>query len=143
MKRYFILYSLIFILFTGCQTQKNLTKSQLLYKRGLQHTKVTKINNNQTTTIINVTYLNPIKSRWDNKYYNFIIGIKTAKQNILDNTKLTLNQTKPKIIKSIDAKDKLYKTIPLKNPWAKYYLVSFEKNDNSSLVLQYDKNNIF
>jgi hypothetical protein len=124
-------------------------KTDTQYERGLQHTKVKAIvYKNETKAIINATYLNSVDSeKWDKKHQNFLIGIYIAEDNEKENTKFIKNY-RYKV--TLDGKEfskyilltkeyKIYKNIPLKNPWSKYYIMSFKKseNNNKTITLQY------
>ena len=156
-QKIFISFSLFItiVFLNGCQSAMSVFyKTDSQYEKGLQYTKVKSIvYKNKTKAIINATYLNSINKQWDNKYQNFLIGIYIVEDNEKENTKyinntqyiLTMNNQK--IIKNIllAKEDKLYKNVPLKNPWARYYIVSFLKtnpNVNKTLTLKYS-NSIF
>jgi hypothetical protein len=121
-------------------------KTDPLYQKGLNYTKIGQIINNfETKAIINATYLNPINSKWDNQYNNFLIGIyifndsDDEKTNFINNPNyiLSLNNKISTKIKLLQKTDELYEHIPLFNPHAKYYLVSYKKDGNINLNLVY------
>ena len=139
---------LIFTFFTGCQSALSVfDKTGTQYEKGLQHTKVKHVTfENQTKAIINVTYLNSMDSKkWDNKYQNFLVGIyisddfKDEDKRALNNKSFKLSMNDKKSVKStlFTNKYKLYKHIPLKNPWATYYIISFKKDDKKSSNIKY------
>ncbi len=144
-----ILFFILFIIsFNGCQSALNVfNKTGSQYEKGLQHTKVKNlIYENETKAIINVTYLNSMDNKkWDNEYQNFLIGIYISKDNknksktYLSNAKYTLTENDRYFVKNtiISKEHSLYKNIPIKNPWAKYYIVSFIKGSDKILVLKY------
>jgi hypothetical protein len=136
---------LFIFLLSGCQSAMSVfDKSNTQYEKGLQHTKVKPIvYKNETKAIINVSYLNSIDTKkWDNQYQNFLVGIyineDEPEENMryINNTNysLTMND-KPFIKQTIFTNQyKLYENIPLKNPWAKYYIISFNKNGESKVL---------
>ncbi|RLA72127.1 MAG: hypothetical protein DRG78_24265 [Epsilonproteobacteria bacterium] len=147
MKQLFTLTIIIltFILFSGCQNAMSVFKdTDSKYEIGLQHTKVKPIvYKNETKAIINATYLNSVdKSKWNNNDENFLIGIYISEDNEIENTKfiknsrykLSLNKKKYSNMKRISNDDKLYKHIPLKNPWARYYIISFKKDKEKKIL---------
>ena len=142
------------ISFTACQSAMSVfDKSDTQYERGLQHTKVKSIiYKNETKAIINATYLNSINAKkWDKESQNFLVGIYISEDNEKENTKfinnsrytLTMNNRAINTHTLFTDDYKLNKNIPLKNPWAKYYLVSFSKkiDDNKTLLLKYTNPN--
>ena len=156
MKQLFILTIIILysILFSGCQNAMSVfKKTDPIYEIGLQYTKSKSIvYKNETKAIINITYLNSMdKDKWDDGNENFLVGIYISEDNEIENTKfinnsrykLTMNDDKYINIKILSKNDKFYNDIPLKNPWARYYIIGFKHNNKSEILkLQY-KNPIF
>lgn len=125
-----------------------LFKKDHLFEQALLNTKKADlINSFETKAIINATYLDPIDEILQkNSTEDFIIGVyitedeKAENKRYLNNPnyKLTLNDTNATQIKELNSTNKFYDHIPLKNPWAKYYTVSFAKNDKAKkLNLKY------
>jgi hypothetical protein len=151
MKYYFNFFVLIFLFF-GCQSAMSVfNKTDSSYERGFQYTKAKSIvYKGETKAIINITYLNSINKRYDDQYQNFLVGIYIVEDNEEESTKflnnyrykLTLNGND--FIKSNVLNDEyeLYENIPLRNPWARYYLISFDNDNEKELKLKY-KNPIF
>jgi hypothetical protein len=147
-----LLIIILSIFFSGCQSAMSVfNRTDSSYEKGLQYTKVKSIvYKGETKAIINITYLNSINKRYDNQYQNFLVGIYIVEDNEEESTKflnnyrykLTLNGNN--FIKSNVLNDEyeLYENIPLKNPWARYYLISFDNDDKKELKLKY-KNPIF
>ena len=115
------------------------------YERGLQYTQVKPlVYENATKAIVNVSYLNSIYlSKWNDKYQNFLIGIYISQDN-KDKTKqnlnnpqyvLTMNGKKYLTAMPLEKTNQLAKNIPLRNHWAKYYIVRFQ-NDKSAKNLK-------
>ena len=115
------------------------------YERGLQNTKVKSIMyKNTTKAIINITYLNTVYNKqWNNENQNFLVGIYISTNNdnekILKNKeyKITLDGKIYTQSKLITKDDTLYKNIPLKNPWATYYVLSFDTNKTKTINFEY------
>lgn len=139
-----------FLLLGGCAHHEvfSVLKSDTLYEKGLDYTKTAHIVNSfETKAILNATYLNSVDGeKYDDLYHNFLVGVYITEDNekeeekYLENEKysLTLNG------KIIDKKEKLenkhplFEHIPLKNPYAKYYIISFLKEKNQyNLSLEY------
>jgi len=145
----FSMILLVSSLFFGCSSKSAMSvfDSDELYEKGLEYTQVEDIINSfETKAIINATYLNSTDSSWDNDYQNFLIGIYIVDDNsdekdmYINNKKykLTLNDKTPFKIKELKSTNKLYNHIPVKNPHAKYYIVSFKKDDKKTLKLVYE-----
>ena len=149
MKKKFIICSvLLSLLLSGCQSSINIfNKNSNKYEKGLQYTNVKSIiKNNSTKAILNVTYLNKLDSKkFDNKLNNFLVGIyiledseDTSLQYINNKYyKLTMNGKNYIKIEDLTKKHNLYKNIPLKNPWARYYVISFDKDKQNDLKINY------
>ncbi len=167
MKFFIQLTILTFLLFlSGCTTQSafkvfktdtysnafnSVFDSTKVYQDTLQYTKKSDIINskNEVDAILNVTYLNPTSSTWDNpNSHAFIIGIFIVNDNeSLDKSfinnpeyKLTINNKKVKNIKAVDDKMNIRGSIPMENKWAKYYLVQISTKDfdivSNKIVIQ-------
>jgi len=143
--------SLLILFLSGCQSAMSIfSKRDGQYEKSLQYTKIgTLTYKNSTKAIINITYLNSVDSKkWDDQYQNFLVGIYMSDKNINEtfinnpNYKLTLNNNKFISSTVLTKKNSLYNNIPLKNPWAKYYILTFKKdklfyNNNQILSLKY------
>ena len=151
--------NLIFLVVTlslfisGC-TSYSITKyfdKDEFYNKAIQYTKKSDIvKNNNIVAMLNVTYLNSVSKDFQNGDQNFIIGI-----YIVDDEKkqglrhpeytLLLNDKEPITIQELKDNDKIKNNVPLKNHWAKYYFVSFEKEkeeffeeENHDLTVSYE-----
>ena len=150
MKKISLIIFIILIFFSGCSNKGAFKyfKSDPLYEKSLEYTKVGQIISDfETKAIINATYLNSADpKKWDNNYQNFLIGIyifddsdDEKKQFIHNpNYKLSLNKKAPYKIKELKKTSYLYGHIPLFNSHAKYYIISFKKDENSTLNLTYE-----
>ena len=80
--------------------------------------------------------MNKVHEQYDDKYYNFVIGI-YAEEKILSDYALSLNSISYEKIENVNQDSEIYENISLKNAWAKYYYVSFKKDkDVTSLLLE-------
>jgi hypothetical protein len=145
----------VFLLFSvGCSSKSatSIFKSDLLYEKGLEYSKVGDIVSSfETKAILNATYLNATdSSKYDDAFQNFLVGVyitednEDAKDKFLNNTKykLTLNGEDINRSEELQTTHYLWEHIPLKNPYAKYYIVSFNKKENTnSLLLEYSNPN--
>lgn len=145
-KNIIILFNFIIILFfVGCLSKSHTILSEKnLYKDGFEHTQVSDIVfNNDTKAILNVTYLNRLKSdKYSDGYEYFLVGVYIAddkKQLGLDNGSYKLSLNEDSIYKKIyiDNSKELYQKIPIKNYYAKYYIVQFNKSSAKKLNLKY------
>jgi hypothetical protein len=138
-------YILIISIFTSCATPiKSIFSDSDVYKKGVDDTLIKHIvDNNETVSIINASYLNNIyPNQYDDKYDNFLVGIYVSDyQNIdLSNEPFSLKVNDKSFDKFllIDKSDTLYKKAPIRNPYAKYYIISFLKSQNrSNITLEY------
>jgi len=144
------LYLILMLFFSACSNKGAFKyfKSDVLYEKSLEYTKVGQIISNfETKAIINATYLNSTDpKKWNDSYENFLIGIyifddsdDEKKQFIYNpNYKLNLNSKAPYKIKELKKTSYLYGHIPLFNSHAKYYIISFKKDTNLTLTLTYE-----
>ena len=148
---------LLFI--TGCSSYsitKYFNKDEF-FLNSLQYTKKADIvENNEVISIFTATYLNKVDDKYDDKYENFIVSVYVANNKKAGTPNITLDKqsySKEEEENNISYKEnyikmeeirkgsKIIESIPLKNPWAKYYLIKFEKNKNiESPVLTYSLN---
>ena len=143
----FIILSSFIVVFTGCSQSafKHFDKKDE-FVQNVQYTKLVKIvEKNIVKAIATITYLNSAdSSTWDNGKQNFIIGMYIIDKNkdccslelsIQKKKEIQLNETDieyekinltPVSQKSILKSDRLYDSIPLRNNWAEYKLVSYD-----------------
>lgn len=125
----FIIYTLFF---TGCSSY-SITKyfdKDEFYLKAIQETKKTDILlNSEVKVILTATYLNRVDEKFDNNTHNFIVSIYNSNQKNepTKDINLTLNEKNFKEISYIEQGNSLLESIPLKNSWATYYFVKFEK----------------
>ena len=142
MKKYFFASAFLStFLFVGCTPPMATTHFQKssLYSNALQYTKKADIIfQNDVKVMMNITYLNEVNSKWDDEHENFIVGIyvvedeNSKSEDFLSNPdfQLTLNE-RTYVSKELLAKDhEMQGNIPLYNVWAKYYVVTFDKNSD-------------
>ncbi len=146
MPKHLIIFSLFITLFFNACSSYSVTKyfeKDDFYNSALQYTKKTDIvENKNVIAMLNATYLNSVDKKYNNKYENFIVGIyETNNDNLTKNKTLnvTLNDKPAVVVNTLEAQDKL-NNIPLKNHWAKYYLISFEKEKRE--ILEKNINNL-
>jgi hypothetical protein len=141
------------VLFSGCTTKSALSVfgQDSIYEKGLEYTQVDDIINSlETKAILNATYLNAIDEKYNDEFHNFLVGIYIVNDNEKDEDKflnnkkyiLTLNNQQINKSKQLVSTHTLWEHIPMKNPHAKYYIVSFKKDASTTLNLQY-KHKIF
>ena len=138
-----------YALLSGCSSKSALSVfgEDSLYERGLEYTLIDDIVNSlETKAIINATYLNATNiDNWDNEYQNFLIGIYIVHDNEKEenqflnnkNYHLTLNDKNISKTEVLLSTNILWEHIPVRNPHAKYYITSFQKDKNTSLNLVY------
>jgi hypothetical protein len=145
-KEYLFTFLFISFVFTGCQSAMSVfDKTGTQYERGLQYTKVKSLlSNNKTVAIINASYLNSINgNKWNKAYQNMLIGLYITNDNTKDyinnaDFNLTINDKAYLTYTNLESKHKEFSNIPLKNPWAKYYIVTFPNyNNDKKLILKY------
>ena len=131
---YFIVFSVLFI-FAGCSKPSALVNFNYdkFYANSLQHTfKNDIVVDNNIVGMLNATYLNATKKSIDNdKDEIFLVGVFISNDekdtSINNGYAITLNDLAPKSIYELKKEDKMYGKMPLFNPWAKYYVVRFDK----------------
>lgn len=142
-------FIILFLFFTGCADNSALKHFQndKASAYALQYTQKTDlVSDKQIEGMLFATYLNSIDTKYESdKLNSFVIGIhivnKEKRNLFFDGYEVYLNGKKP-LSKTILEKDSPYlKSIPLKNHWAKYFLVHFENNQekNLNLKLTYSK----
>jgi hypothetical protein len=139
---FFILF--IFI-FTGCADSIQSTFGDSgTYKKGSEDTSVRYIvHKNETVALINASYLNNMDTiAYDKKYHNFLVGLYLANDQKIDleNKELffiKLNKKPYESYKVVKKNSDIYKKIPLLNPYAQYFIISFANNDETNLNLAY------
>ena len=139
----------VMILFLGCSQKSafSIFEEQGIHKIGIDYTQIAQINyKKETKAMLNVTYLNSLSiDTFDKKYENFLIGVyisddeKIESQKYINNPNyfLTLNDNSYQKVEVLKKSNPIYKKIALLNPYAKYYIVSFEKKGANTLKLQY------
>jgi hypothetical protein len=139
MKNINIIITLILIIvFTSC-SNKIISTKNIPYVQYLQYTKVKKfIHHDDVKAILNITYLNSADNKnWNNEKQNFLVGIYLPNKKITNfeikmNNKFFIEKI------AIDKENKLYKNIPLKNHWAKYFIFSFNDIKQKNIVIIYN-----
>jgi hypothetical protein len=134
----------VFVFFMGCsKTAMEMFSEDGVYQKGLEHTQVGDIVQSlETKAILNATYLNLVdEKKWSNENHNFLVGIYIANgdREFIENKdyNLKLNGNTYISAKEVLKTDNIYQHIPLKNPHAKYYFVTFNKDKQESLQLTY------
>ncbi|MGM0518217.1 MAG: hypothetical protein ACQERD_01090 [Campylobacterota bacterium] len=129
-----IIFSLVSFSFIACSQTTALKhfQTQTSKARATQDTqKIDIIENNEVKALFWATYLNNIKKSQDHRFLlsiYFTNDYKDEYKNI-STKKFLLNEQKAKTLKQIDG-DK-FSSILQNRPWAKHYIVSFEKQKNS------------
>lgn len=139
MNKFYLLSSLFFlILFTGCGPKTsalNYFQQDTISANAIQYTKKRDLNyKNEIKALFFATYLNNIDKKYKtDKINSFIIGLHIVNKNNHDLTqngyKLNLNNLEPTSMTRVENNSALIKNIPLKNNWANYYLVHFNKEE--------------
>jgi len=144
MNSFLISLGLIFTLFFTACSSYSITKyfdKDEFYLKALQETKKTDIIvNNEVSSIFTATHLNKVEKKLENSFETFIVSIYQVnkKEESSKLPQFTLNDEKPIEIVPIEQNDKILESLPLKNSWAKYYFVSFNKNEElNSLKLKF------
>jgi len=136
MKKILLPIFLIFLL-NACTSYRALKhfNKDIAYTQAVMYSKKADIvYNDEVKTIFYATFLNKADEKYDDNYYNFVIGIYSQEDKLSDYA-LTLNNISYDKIKEVNKDSKLYENISLKNAWAKYYYVSFKKNKSTASIL--------
>lgn len=137
------------LLFSGCTTNSALNhfENKELNANALQFTKKSDIIiENEPKVQFFATYLNLAQKDTDKEIESFLIGVylvNQKNQNFLEQGyTLTLNGeealAKPL---EISPKSVIVKSLPIKNPWAKYYIAHFPEQKDFKLALTLEKSN--
>ena len=144
----FILFFSIFALFfTSCSTSSagiNFQEDTFYYK-SLQYTlKNDIVKNGEVLVMFSATYLNAVDENIkDHENELFLVGVFITNSSIkndkffLKEYTITLNGLKPEVMYAYNnnsSSNKIYDKIPLYNPWAKYYIVKFNKNKIDKII---------
>lgn len=128
---------LISILFTACSSYSavhNFNNSEI-YANALHYTKKADVlEENRVKIMFTATYLNEVYKENQNKNKRFLISIFEVNQkNFINKTQIhaKLNNKEFQSIKKLSSNDELRDNLVLKNPWAKYFIVSFAKDDET------------
>lgn len=140
-KIYLFISASLLVLSSGCTSTSALNHFQNDPKsaNAIQFTqKSDLLYNEEIKAMIFATYLNGIDKKYKSeKIDSFLIGIHLVYNENNDFQKdgytVTLNGKNAKSIVSVDKNSELVKIIPLKNNWANYYIMSFDKNENKDL----------
>ena len=111
------------------------------YEKGLEYTQIKDLSyKKHTKAIFNTTYLNSTNANiWENKFYNFLLGIYIVDNDEFINNKeyrISLNNSNISKYTEVMKTEELYKNIPARNPYAKYYIISFDKNNTKAASLK-------
>ena len=133
-------------LITGCVKPNAMTNFNYsnFYAKSLQHTsKNDIIRDNGVIAMLNATYLNKVdKSFHTGSSEVFLVGLFFTNTNgnidktFKDEYELTLNAQKAESIVELKKEDEMFSKMPLYNPWAKYYIVKFNKNNLNKNFLE-------
>ena len=142
--------SILSTIFIGCSSTSALKhfEKEEIEAKAMQYTKkVDVIVNKEQKVILWATYLNNTDVKeFESNYESFITSIyftDSLSQDInINEYSFSLNNKAAISIEEISNDDKLYKDILSKNIWGKYYLLKFEKDENSeNLILNLSNKN--
>jgi hypothetical protein len=132
--------TLFLFIFTGCADSIESVFNGKVYKKGVEDTNIKYITHkNETVALINATYLNNLNpEQYDDNYHNFLVGLFVANNEKIDLNNerftVTINEKIFDKVKQIEKTSAVYKKIPILNPHAKYFLISFTKEEDISKV---------
>lgn len=136
MKKILLPIFLIFLL-NACTSYRALKhfNKDIAYTQAVMYSKKADIiYNDEVKTIFYATFMNKADEKYDDNYYNFVIGIYSQEESLTDYA-LSLNSISYEKIQEVTKDSKIYENISLKNAWAKYYYVSFKKDKNNTAIL--------
>lgn len=150
-KKLFV-FNIFIVFFVACtkDVQNIENRDKNIYIKGVEDTIIKQIvYESESIGLINATFLNNSHpNQFDNNYNNFLIGLYVP-QGIevdLSNTNLftlTLDNEKFSSFKVVKKSDMIYNQIPIFNPYAQYYIVSFKKELYKSQLNLYYKFSIY
>lgn len=131
MNKFLISLGLSSTLFFSACSSYSITKyfdKDDFYLKSLQETKKSDILiNNEVKAIFTATYLNKVDEKFNDNFLNFIVSVYEVEKS--DSFNIELNERKYVELIKITKDSELIKSIPLKNNWAIYYLVKFNKKE--------------
>ena len=120
--------------FAGCSSKEEATNSVKkvpLNAQTVQYTKKQDITiQNRVKVMVTATDLNAVYNKQPNKTQKFLLSVFEVGQTSVkkDDLKVLMNEQSLKSIKQLTKENDLYKSIPLRNVWATYFIVEFDKS---------------
>ena len=142
MKKMISYLTLFFVLFfAGCTNYsavKNF-KNDAYFANALQNTqKKDFLENDKVKFMFTATYLNPVSKEFNQSNKSFIISIFEVNENNIDLKEISakLNDGLATSIKPLPKEHIMRDRLPLKNHWAKYFIIEFKNNDALTQMLE-------
>ncbi|MEA3353482.1 MAG: hypothetical protein U9Q33_06685 [Campylobacterota bacterium] len=131
----------IVLLMYGCKSRSAVsvfTNKDSMYAQNMQYTKLAKIiKKNDVEVLITATYINPSEPfTLNNTTQKFILAAYYTNENSNSGV-FTLNGKNYIKKELINQKDDLYRSIPLMNRWAQYYLYTFKEIKEDKLIIKF------
>lgn len=136
---YLTLFFLLF--FAGCTNYsavKNF-KNDAYFANALQATqKRDFIENDKIKFMFTATYLNPVSKEFNHINKSFIVSIFEVNENSIDVKEISakLNDGWATSIKPLPKDHIMRDRLPLKNHWAKYFIIKFQENESLTQKLE-------
>jgi hypothetical protein len=141
----FLTALIIAILISGCGTRNAFSKLNIEpeQEKAIENTRSWKITSQDNVTgVFSAVYLNNVYKNMSKNTNEFYLSIYLKDKN--HDLNITLNKKIPLKMEKLTSENKFSNLLPMKNEWAKNYLVSFkniENDDNNAsdeLILQID-----
>ncbi len=134
MTRY-ISFVLICLVFVACSSQNSFVNyifnSTKDYQSLIQNTQKADIKDTNGTirAFMIATYLNQTAKIWDDDVFHLAVGFYVVQDNNKHKYKLSINNHEDINQTKLDRNTTVYKSLPIKNSWANYYMVEVAKAD--------------
>jgi hypothetical protein len=140
--RFWITPFFILIFFSACSRDtafEYFTKLDSQKERAVVNLRrITLREQNETTALISIIYLNPVEPKLYIGRPNFLVALYDKRNRTLDDYNITLNGQPSLGMTELDDNCSLRRLMPLDNPWNRYYQVIFPYQDDANLTLRFE-----
>ena len=100
--------------------------------------RITLRENNETTALISVIYLNPVDPKLYIGQPYFLVALYDKRDRTLEDYNITLNGQEDVGRSELDDNCSLRRFMPLDNPWNHYYQLVFKQQQDVNLTLRFE-----
>ncbi len=140
--RFWFTSLIVILLFTACSRDtafEYFTKLDSRKERAVVNLRRITLNEqNETSALISVIYLNPVDPQLYIGRPNFLVALYDKRGRTLDEYNITLNGRPYVGMTELDDNCSLRRLMPLDNPWNRYYQLIFPYQDDANLTLRFE-----